>query len=358
MRTILSRHGAIPTIATIAAMLAGHLSLPRAAAADPGSGHAADTEVAPASVAAATAPEIEPGAPLAPGVQRPVAPTGLTASFTESRVNLSWDGAPVGSGVTQFTVYRTSFNACVGGPGVVCAAWFSATSVLGHLPATAGGQVFSDIVLQPQAPGRFEYSVSACNALGHCSPLSAPVQLITPLGKSPNTAVLVSATGSGYGEVVSVPAGISCYIPNPAAAYLVAPDCFESYEGSQEVTLTARPDAGSMFLGWGGACSGRASTCTVSVSHNLQTSVGARFMHLQNAAGCLFNWAELYFAEYVAPRGMHTHTASNIHFRFYPGTGSYLAVSEADQHVHFLGADKQLRDIGPLLDLGDAAGCQ
>ena len=59
---------------------------------------------------------------------------------------------------------------------------------------------------------------------------------------------------SGSGSVTSSPAGIDC-----------GPTCSASFELSSVVTLTAAPAAGSTFTGWGGACSGTASTCTVTV---------------------------------------------------------------------------------------------
>ena len=41
------------------------------------------------------------------------------------------------------------------------------------------------------------------------------------------------------------------------------------------LTLTATPDPGSPWLGWGGACSGTARTCTVTM--NSDKSVTANF---------------------------------------------------------------------------------
>lgn len=41
------------------------------------------------------------------------------------------------------------------------------------------------------------------------------------------------------------------------------------------MTLTAVPDPGSAWTGWGGACSGTALTCTVSMTK--ATSVQANF---------------------------------------------------------------------------------
>ncbi|HEX4959313.1 MAG TPA: glycoside hydrolase family 2 TIM barrel-domain containing protein [Thermoanaerobaculia bacterium] len=51
----------------------------------------------------------------------------------------------------------------------------------------------------------------------------------------------VSRTGNGSGTVTSVPAGINC-----------GADCTENYPYATQVTLTATPDAGSVFTGWTG----------------------------------------------------------------------------------------------------------
>ncbi len=81
----------------------------------------------------------------------------------------------------------------------------------------------------------------------------------------PGTAVLtVTRDGTSTGTVSSNPGGINC-----------GSTCSAAFAIDTMVTLTATPDTGASFAGWGGACSGMATTCTVTVSD--ATSVTATF---------------------------------------------------------------------------------
>ena len=71
----------------------------------------------------------------------------------------------------------------------------------------------------------------------------------------------VTATGNdGFfsrGIVTSSPAGIDC-----------GTTCSSSFSSGTLVTLTARAQGNRIFLGWGGACSGTATTCTLTMDAN------------------------------------------------------------------------------------------
>jgi len=87
------------------------------------------------------------------------------------------------------------------------------------------------------------------------------------VGTAPNqagTETLQVSVASGTGTVSSSPAGISC----PST-------CSATYNTGTQVTLTETPGGGSGFAGWGGACSGMSSTCTITLSAN--QSVSASF---------------------------------------------------------------------------------
>ena len=66
----------------------------------------------------------------------------------------------------------------------------------------------------------------------------------------------VTKIGLGSGSVTSSPSGISCGL-----------DCTRTFNSGVTVTLTATKDAGSTFVGWGGACSGTAITCDVMMTN-------------------------------------------------------------------------------------------
>jgi hypothetical protein len=81
----------------------------------------------------------------------------------------------------------------------------------------------------------------------------------------------VTKGGTGGGTVSSAPGGISC-----------GSACNANYPYITSVTLNEAPDATSSFAGWSGACSGAATTCTVSV--DAAKSVVATFTRVKGDA--------------------------------------------------------------------------
>ncbi|MFZ4649538.1 MAG: InlB B-repeat-containing protein [Rubrivivax sp.] len=67
--------------------------------------------------------------------------------------------------------------------------------------------------------------------------------------------VAKAGTGAATGTVTSSVAGITC-----------GADCTEPYASGTSVSLTAAAPAGTVFAGWSGACTGTATTCTVTMS--------------------------------------------------------------------------------------------
>ena len=79
----------------------------------------------------------------------------------------------------------------------------------------------------------------------------------------------VTKDGTGSGTVSSNPTGIDC-----------GADCDEVYSDEANVTLTVATDDLNVFFGWGGACSGVASDCTVTM--DAAKSVTATFNKLDD----------------------------------------------------------------------------
>jgi NOL1/NOP2/fmu family ribosome biogenesis protein len=73
---------------------------------------------------------------------------------------------------------------------------------------------------------------------------------------------------SNTGTVTATPAGVD-------RALNCGGTCSAKFAAGTAVTLTATPPAGKSFVGWGGACAGTATTCTLAMNAN--TSVQANF---------------------------------------------------------------------------------
>jgi hypothetical protein len=127
----------------------------------------------------------------------------------------------------------------------------------------------STVVLHavPDASSRFVGWSVGCSGLGDCSlrvngPRTATARFVRRRDE-----LKIQKLGMGTGQVSSAPAGISC-----------GSDCSGVFPRTTQVALTASPGAGSTFAGWTGACSGTASSCTVTV--NGPAVVSARFSRI------------------------------------------------------------------------------
>ena len=86
------------------------------------------------------------------------------------------------------------------------------------------------------------------------APAPPPPPPPPPPPEPPHT-VSVAVGGPGSGTVSSAPEGIAC-----------GSSCTHSFAAGTSVQLTATAADGSAFAGWGGACSGIAAVCYVTVS--------------------------------------------------------------------------------------------
>ena len=99
-----------------------------------------------------------------------------------------------------------------------------------------------------------------------CDSSSGSTCIVTMNGPKTVTATFmvtlaVVKPGNGYGTVTSSPGGISC-----------GSTCSYSYNNGQLITLTASANSDSVWGGWGGACSGTGTTCTVTMNGDTQVT--------------------------------------------------------------------------------------
>ncbi len=133
-------------------------------------------------------------------IHLPTVPTGLTAtSVSATQIDLVWMSAFDDVGVTQYKIFRTIYNTCVGTMESACAAWFAGTSFLTTLSGAPPVTRYSDTGLEPLA--QYDYYVQACNAAGNCSAQSATVSTRTLSIPTPRAAP--TATGISSGPITS-----------------------------------------------------------------------------------------------------------------------------------------------------------
>jgi alpha-D-ribose 1-methylphosphonate 5-triphosphate synthase subunit PhnH len=98
--------------------------------------------------------------------------------------------------------------------------------------------------------------VSVLNPSGTASG-TLPFTVAAGGGSTFTLSVTRNGTASGNGLITSNPAGISC-----------GASCNAAFASGGNVTLSVATSGGGVFAGWGGACTGTASTCTVSMNAN------------------------------------------------------------------------------------------
>lgn len=168
----------------------------------------------------------------------------VTATFVRTHNTLTVARAGTGAGSVASSPAGIS---C----GTTCSAPIAVATTITLTPTAAAGS-------------RFAGWTGACSGTGACElPMSAARNVTATFTRN-TYALEVTRSGGGGGSVTSAPAGINC-----------GSTCRFVFNSLTVVKLTAKPVAGSVFAGWTGACSGTASTCTVTM--NDAASVGATF---------------------------------------------------------------------------------
>jgi PKD repeat protein len=165
-----------------------------------------------------------------------------TFDFPPSMVSAWWD-APTARWYNLAPLPLTVSTAGTGSGAVVsspagiscgysCQASFDAGTVV-TLTAT------------PDASSSFTGWAGDCSGTGSCEVTMDQSHSVTATFAAKAFNLAVPKMGSGSGVVMSSPAGIGC-----------GDICQASFDASTVVTLTATPDASSIFIGWSGDCSG------------------------------------------------------------------------------------------------------
>jgi hypothetical protein len=119
-------------------------------------------------------------------------------------------------------------------------------------PAPLGGSECGIYVMNRDGSG--EEQVPTVTASFAEAPLDWQPLAPFPQGKEPVTLTVIVVAAGGGGTVTSVPEGIEC----PSA-------CSTEFDRASTIRLEARRSGEAVFLGWTGACSGRSTSCTVTL---------------------------------------------------------------------------------------------
>ena len=128
--------------------------------------------------------------------------------------------------------------------------------------ATYNAGTIVNLAVTPDVTSTFDGWSGACNGTGACAvTVDAAKSVSATFTRKPYT---VTLTRTGGGTITSDPLGIYC-----------GATCAGTFNAGTSVTLSVTADAGATFVGWGGACSGNAATCTLGI--DAAKTVSARF---------------------------------------------------------------------------------
>jgi Divergent InlB B-repeat domain len=211
-------------------------------------------------------------------------PAGSTLTIVETPADGflfgGWGGACAGTAVSctltmsesrsaTATFRKPQLTVTVKGNGTVTGSGIACTSGSGTCMAdeTAGGEVI--LTATPPPGGSFTGWSGACSGSGSTCTVSMTTDRTVTAnfsGGTPSaTTFPLSVSVSGSGTVAG--AGLNCGTAGTA--------CSVNLAAGTSVTLTATPAAGASFQSWGGACSGTARTCSLTMS--TARSVSASF---------------------------------------------------------------------------------
>jgi hypothetical protein len=172
-----------------------------------------------------------------------------------------WDGATAGwyaLGPDSLVVAKagTGSGIVTSSPAGIDCGYVQSTQT--NWPCQATFDVGTEVTLTATAGASSVFAgwSGDCSGTGTCQVTIDEANSVTATFTLIQASLTVSKIGSGSGLVASSPSGISC-----------GTACQASFDAGTLVALTATPDAGSMFVGWSGDCSGTGS-CAVTMDQS------------------------------------------------------------------------------------------
>jgi len=169
--------------------------------------------------------------------------------------------APLTSSCAAFTPQQFALTVTRAGSGTVtsspsgitcggaCQATYDRGTTVSLTATAAAGSAFAG------------WSGGGCSGTGTCTVTVSAATTVTATFTPISVTLTVTSRGSAGGTVTSNPFGIDC-----------GSGCSASFNVGATVTLTATPGTQARFKGWGGACSGTATTCTLTMNDNLSVT--------------------------------------------------------------------------------------
>ncbi len=109
----------------------------------------------------------------------------------------------------------------------------------------------------PDSGGSFTEWGGACSGVSTCTVTMIEAQNVTAIFAVVEYPLTVTVSGTG---------SVNANIGSISGCTDTAGICSGNYNDGTTVTLTATPGSGQVFTGWGGACSGTALTCAVTIT--------------------------------------------------------------------------------------------
>jgi hypothetical protein len=190
----------------------------------------------------------------------------LTAVAATGTTFTGWSGACLGTGSCAVTVndvksviatfaltrYTISISKAGNGSGVVSSA---PAGINCGATCSADFDYGTQVTLTavPATGTTFNGWSGACTGTGTCILTVNSAKSAIATFTLNTYALTVAKSGNGSGTVTSLPTGINC-----------GTTCSSTYNYGTSITLTAVATSGSIFIGWGGACTGT-GTCAVTI---------------------------------------------------------------------------------------------